>query len=87
MTPKMSWTGSWNQETTGADNPYAELEEFYQVEDETGKEVGEHIAGICNRALRSNKSKKEEKFQKIIQQHLRPKNIENLQVPTVDSQL
>ena len=48
------------KESTGADNPYAELEEFYHVEDETGKEVGEHIAGICNRALRSNKSKQEE---------------------------
>ena len=47
-----------------------------------------HIAGICNRALRSSKSKKEEeKVQKIIQQHLRPKNIENLQLPKVDSQL
>ena len=76
------------KESIGADNPYAELEDFYQVEDETGKEVGEHIAGICNRVLRSSKSKKEEeKVQKIIQQHLRLKNIENLQVPKVDSQL
>lgn len=75
-------------EETSEDNPYAELEDFFQVDDGTGEAVGEHIAGISNRALRGTKTKKEEeKFQKIMQKHLRPKNIENLQVPKVDDLL
>lgn len=75
-------------EESREDNPYAELEDFFQVEDGTGEAVGDHIAGISNRALRGTKNKKEEeKFQKIMQKHLRPKNIENLQVPKVDDLL
>ena len=75
-------------EETREDNTYAELEDFFQVDDSTGEAVGEHIAGIRNRALKGTKTKKEEeKFQKILQKHLRPQNIENLQVPKVDDLL
>ena len=49
---------------TKEDNPYAELEDFFQVDVGTGEAVGEHIAGISNKAVRGNKTKKEEKISK-----------------------
>lgn len=64
---------------------YEDLEDYFQVQDGTGEEVGDQIAKITERALRGTKNKKdEEKLQELQQKHLRPKNIQNLQVPKVD---
>ena len=58
------------------------------MEDETGEEVGEHIARITEKALRGGSSKKdEEKLQDLKQKHKRPMNINNLQVPKVEEML
>ena len=75
-------------EETPSANSYAELEDYFQVEDETGEEVGEHIARITEKALRGGSSKKdEEKLQDLKQKHKRPMNINNLQVPKVEEML
>ena len=75
-------------EETSSANSYAELEDYFQVEDETGEEVGEHIARITEKALRGGSSKKdEEKLQDLKQKHKRPMNINNLQVPKVEEML
>ena len=74
--------------TESPEDEYGELEEFFQPEDGIGEAVNEKIAGISEKALRGPKTKKEdEKLQKLKEKHLRPKNIQNLQIPKVDDGL
>ena len=69
-------------------NSYAELEEYFQVEDKTDEEVGEQIARITEKALRGGSSKKDvEKLQDLKQKHKQPININNPQVPKVEEML
>ena len=66
-------------------NIYADLEEYFEVDDGTGPSVGDKVAGISSKALRGIKTKHDdEKLQALKKKHPRPKNIENLQPPKVE---
>ena len=61
-----------------------ELDECFQNDYSTGEEVIEQMARISEKALRGSRTKKEdEKLQALKDKHLRPKNIQNLQIPKV----
>ena len=63
----------------------SDLEDFFQPDDGTGECLTDKMARITEQALRGKKSTKdEEKLKDLREKYKRPKNIENLQVPTVD---
>ena len=63
----------------------SDLEDFFQPDDGTGECLTDKMARITEQALRGKKSKKdEEKLKGLREKYKQPKNIENLQAPTVD---
>ena len=64
----------------------SDLEDFFQPDDGTGECLTDKMARITEQALRGKKSKKDdEKLKGLREKYKRPKNIENLQAPTVDA--
>ena len=62
----------------------SDLEDLFQPDDGTGECLTDKMARITKQALRGKKSKKDEKLKGLREKYKRPKNIENLQAPTVD---
>ena len=89
--------GEEEDKSTEQDNDYDDLEQYFEPVWGVGEEVGSRIAKITNKALMGKNEADEEKgeeekqtkndkdkLDKLKQKHLRPKNIEYLQVPDVD---
>lgn len=67
------------------DDTLADLETFFQGQDECGPAVKARIAKVTNGALRGAKTKEDdEKLQALRKEHKRPENIENMQVPKIE---
>ena len=75
-----------NGEEENDQDTLSDLEDFFEQDDGTGDDLSDRMAKITDKALRGKKSKKEdEKLKKLREKHKRPKNVENLQAPTVDN--
>ncbi|XP_060579176.1 uncharacterized protein LOC132736112 [Ruditapes philippinarum] len=61
-----------------------DLDDFFSLQQITGEEVSDHLASITNKALRVSDKKDAEKIKEFREKYKRPKNVENLQVPTVE---
>ena len=93
-----NFLGTGNEEEVELDNTLDDLESFFQRDKGTGDEVGDQIARITGNALRysfdpkeeSSKEKQkqlkkdQEKLDKLIEKHRRPKNIPNLATPMIE---
>ena len=74
-----------NGEEENDQDTLSDLEDFFEQDDGTGDDLSDRMAKITDKALRGKKSKKEdEKLKKLREKHKHPKNVENLQAPTVD---
>jgi hypothetical protein len=64
---------------------FDEFEQFFEEQTDTGDAVSDGLAKLVNKALRSQGKSDREKLQELQEKYKRPSNIENLQVPKVDS--
>ena len=78
-------TNEGTQEMTqGQDGDFLQdLDEFFEEEAVLGKNVSETVGNIVNRSLRGNPD--QEKLKCLLEKYKRPGNIDNLQVPKIDS--
>jgi hypothetical protein len=64
---------------------FDEFEQFFEEQAETGDAVSDGLAKLVNKALRSQGKSDKEKLLALVEKYKRPSNIENLQVPKIDS--
>lgn len=70
------------------EDPFQELESFFEEETETGANISEQLACIVDKGLRGKKDNAEsDKLKDFKDLYKRPANVANLQVPKVDDTL